>query len=423
MTRTSVDVLVVGAGLAGTTAALSLAAAGCSVAITGRRAGGTALFSGAGQLFGPHRAALGPRSPLRVRRGEGGVPPGATRSALDRLHLLRERFPEHPFVRAQDTAERLAADVDEAVALLALPLALHAPAARALNTGGLLRSADLPLHGLALADDAEHNTGNAPIVLSPGELPDHDARWMARALGPHTRAAILPPFIEGIEGTGSLAFAAQLGQNAALQGRLVDLVAAHAQQASSVVLPPILGLDFDTRDRIATMLQEALGGTPVREAAAIADSAWGLRLHRHLRAQLAARHLDPSPGVLTLRCAEHWQADLEDGTTLSAAGVVLAAGGHLGRASAPNALTPWMREPTVPARAVEISPWQDHAFAREGVNVLPDYSLPDTPLPAVACGAVLAGHDPARDGTALGLALVSGLRAANTLHDRLGGNP
>lgn len=421
MTPTTVDVLVVGAGLAGTTAALRLASEGHAVGIAGPRAGGTALFSGAGQLFGPHRTALGARSPLRVRRGDGGVPPAPTRSAIERLALLGERFPEHPFVRTGSTPEMLAAHVDLAVALLELPLALHAPAARALNVAGLLRSTDLPLHGLALQAQSEGD--DAPIVLSPGELPDIDARWMARALGPRARAAVLPPFVEGIEGTGLLAFAARIGQDDALQRRLVELVQAHADNATRIVLPPILGLDFPTRDRIASTLRDALDGAEVCETAAIADSPWGLRLHRHLRQKLADRGLQPLPGVRALECGDRWQADLEDGTQVTADALVLAVGGHLGRSSAPSLVAPWMAEPSPAARAVETSPWQDHAFGREGIAVDPDCSIPGTPRPAVACGAALSGHDPARDGTALGLALVSGLRAADTLHARLGGTP
>ncbi|TVQ98782.1 MAG: FAD-binding protein [Deltaproteobacteria bacterium] len=414
MSASSFDCLVVGSGVAGTVAAVRLAGAGLRVAVTGRRAGGTALFSGAGQLFGPAGPALPARSPMRVERGSGSPPGHAALSAATRLEVLRARFPDHPFVRWGLDADTLGRQARDAVALLELPMDLASE--RVVLEGGVLREADLPLRGLA----GSRTLGDGVVFVGLSDLPGVSSRWLARAWGSDASSVVAAP-LDDAAGCGSpLAFAARLAGDEDRARRFVASVVAAVRSSEgrgAVVVPPVLGLTFAHRDRLIDTLSAALDGRTVVEPGAIVDSVWGVRTHRHLAGVRERAGLVVREEVTELRPRDGgWQATLADGSDVSSWSVVLAAGGHLGRACRPLALSAWLKSSMVASRSAEWSPWQDHAFLQEGVPVDSEgIAVPDGSGALEACGAVLGGHDPAHDGTGIGLGLVSGWLAAERL--------
>jgi glycerol-3-phosphate dehydrogenase subunit B len=288
-----VTAVVVGGGLAGAAAALTLAERGVEVTLVRAGPGATALGWGAVDVAGasPDPGGLPWRDPVR----------GEPLSPAERLgFLLRSRF-AHPYAALfpeGDPERAVRAARDAAVALdawlrpegLGLGGGLDASLLLA-NVRGALRVADL-----ATADVAAGDVGSAEsLVLAdvPG-LPGYDPRAAARLLAGELAALGLPsrpirvaplalPDALLAEASRPAWLAAALDAPDAVP-LLAQAVAPLAARESLILLPPVVGL-ARTLPLLAAASERA--GCPVAEL--LGAPPWspaGLRLDRALLAAL-----------------------------------------------------------------------------------------------------------------------------------------
>lgn len=444
---------MVGGGLAGAAAALSLAQQGAAVTLLRAGPGATALCAGTLDVAGasPLPGGLPFLDPIR------GVPlpPSA------RLSLLLQPPSSHPYAAflgagarggaAREEIESAARWLSEALEPEGLAVAGGLDAGLLVaDVRGALRVADFAWTGCAEGDVATaseialvgipgHGGGGAraaalrladelaalgqprrPIRLWPLELPD-------RLAEPRFHAARLAARID--DDAGFAALLAALGRTP------------HAANPRALVLfPPMLGL-ARTRERLAA-LRDALGCRVAELAAQPPEALAGYRLDRALLAALArrgvavhaarARQIEVESGKALAVVAEP-SAPGGEPLRLAASAIVLATGRfvgggleeHGGRVreallDLPLFDSSGRRADGVPARRQLRRRYEDPqplftAGVRADAQLRP---LHWTGRPVLenlfVAGELLGGFDPARERSGLGLALASGLAAARS---------
>jgi len=445
--------VVVGAGLAGSAAALALAEAGVDVAQVAAAPGATALSAGT----------------LDVAGASPGIPTLPWRDALrgtpllprERLALHRRGAPSHPWAQlfgAGDDPSQPEREVDAGVARLAgwlapagLGLAGGLGANRLLATvAGTLRVADF---AFAPAAGGDLLAAHEIAVVDVPPLEGFDARALARILAREIEVLGLPkrpvsvvhpklpePLLAApsparvaarLDGADARTVLAQACQGLGAPGRLL-------------LFPPILGIAAGA-ELVAAL--EASSGGRVAEALAFPPFALaGFRLQRALDAALAAagvRRIAAHVRRLASGAGARLRVVLaEEPASLDAEAVVLATGrftsGGLG-ADLGVVAEPLLGLPLYDADGRRIDGIPARRSARKGYgNEQPLFSAGVRtdrrlrPLGAngrpyhgrlFAAGDLLGGFDPARERTGLGVALVTGLRAARAVVEALHAPP
>jgi glycerol-3-phosphate dehydrogenase subunit B len=445
-----VTVVVVGAGLAGAAAALTLVEAGAQVVQVAGGPGATALVSGTLDVAGasPGIATLPWRDPLR---GNALLP-------RERLALHRRGAPAHPYAQlfgAGDEIERAEREIEAAVLRLAgwlapegLPVAGSLAANRLLpSVPGTLRVADYVFGPVAGADVLA--AAELAVVDLPA-LEGWDARalvrtlaWELDALGlrklPLSVAHVaLPERL--LHEANPARLAAELDRPAA-RAALVAAVAGLGAEGRVLLFPPVLGLDTSAQ-LIAAL--EGASGSRVGEALAYPPHAvTGYRLQRALDAAVRRAGAERAIGrVRSLSAVEPERLALVLGDAparrLDADAVVLATGRFVGGGleAGPDAVRePLLALPLYDGDGRRVDGIPAYRSARKGYgNEQPLFSagvrtdrrlrpLGTTGRPQharlFAAGDLLGGFDPARERTGLGVALLSGIFAGRAAAEAL----
>lgn len=391
----SFDLVVVGAGLAGTTAALAAAEGGANVALCDAGQSATTHWSGMGHLFGP----IGP-PPV----SDGFKVTRSTRrfGATERMAALFQASPAHPFAQLGWGPDEVQRRTERALRLLQLEATIPQRAVSLPAWEGVLRVADLVPAGVMTAGLG------LPTFAAPAGLRACSATWLAalwRDAGLGEAESLTFPSARRYESL--LAASADLSR---LDRDGWCALLGNAAGDGPIVLPPLLGGSFEQAVELRTALSEALG-RPVLEMVSGIEPAWGLRLRALLdrRCEEAGVHrfaaVPETPrfgeGCWSLRAAA------ED---LAAPRLLLATGAAAWKGSAAIAAR-WRGRPAGAADRSDAAPWLPQMQAMLGVET-------DRRLAVVgevglfACGGALAGHDSARDQTAFGLATATGVEAA-----------
>jgi glycerol-3-phosphate dehydrogenase subunit B len=442
-----VSATVVGAGLAGAAAALTLAESGARVRLVADAPGATALVAGTLDVAGasPGIATLPWRDPLR----------GHVLLPRERLALHRRGAVSHPYAQlfgGGEEAERAEREVEAALVRLAgwlSPAGLAVAGSLAVNrllptVPGTLRIADFAFGPAAGADVLA--AAELAVVDLPA-LEGWDARALARTLAHELDALGLPKLPLRIVHPALPEALAGEKSPARLAARL-DAGEARAAFAASttslgapgrvLLFPPVLGIDASA-PLVAAL--EAASGARVGEALSFPPFApAGLRLQRALDAALAGGGVERVRA--RVRSVETTEPELSlvlaDGSRLAAEAVVLATGRFVGGGleAGPEAV----REALLglplydgDGRRVDGVPaWRN---ARKGYgNEQPLYAAgvrTDRRLRPLAshgrpqharlfaAGDLLGGFDPSRERTGLGVALLSGIQAGRAAVESL----
>lgn len=441
--------VVVGGGLAGAAAALELVRQGVAPVLVSAEPGATALCWGTLDVAGavPGSRRLRWRAPLRE----------APLTGADRLAILIGTFAGHPYARAfgrdaRSDAGAPAETVKEAVADLAAALAPHGLAVEgSLDENRLLADA----HGVMRVADFAFGAAAGGNLTEPAEvawvgfagLPADPAPVALRRLAAERAALGLPPIParavalrlpEALPTDSPARLAAALDRPDAFAEvvRAAEAARGEAGAGRLWLFPPVLGLDRAAANLEA--LRERLGAPVAETLAAVPDPTPGYRLGRALDAALAAAGVERHTGrVARLEAAEgRFRAacvtdESGEEARIDADAVVLATGRFLGgglRERAGAVEEPILGLPVVdgrgervdgrPARASVRRRWLDlHPLFSAGVatdaQLRPVTGDGATLAPNLfAAGDLLAGFDPARDRTGLGVALVTGVLAA-----------
>ncbi len=430
--RLECDVLVVGGGMAGATAALAARDAGARVALARKAPGSTGLSGGAVSVA--QDPACMPDTPFAARAG--------VVEAARRVASLR---PGHPYGRLRDRLHLLWNAVEFATGQLSEVLAppggrnrwlltpfghAHAAAAcqRSMEAGDLAE-----VRGTLVVCGFEGHLGWDPVLVASGAE-------RVRALGaPPSRAEQLDLFRweEGALGRPfDLARTLEAPGAAEEAGRALRRVLRRGDAAA--LLPPVLGLDpaARVRERIA---DEA--GVPVAEMLSDLPSVPGLRLHRAVEARLRAAGVTVLQGDLRGGAGPDLPAAV-GGREVVARAWVLATGRFVGGGVERRGA---LSEPVLglPVQASE-GPFAEPSSrfaARPAASLTGRDSHGPQPLLAAglrvdaelhpldgegrplhpgvfAAGAVVGGHDPAADGTGMGVAMLTGWLAGRAAAGR-----
>lgn len=418
MSSRTVDVLVVGGGLAGALAALSARASGASVLLVRRSPGATALSGGALGVA-PDLDAL-PGDPLLVRR-----------SPLESARRLAARRPGHPYaVLGVHELEEALGFAGANLSPLVEP-ADGRPRFLAHVSGGLAECA-LCLRSQA-AGDLRRARGLAVAVGFSGHL-GFDARLVASAVerltpagGP--KAAIAEAAAFTGPGDGALRpfeLARALEAPGAAEALGAAIRAVLPRGATVALVAPVLGLDPAARvhERV-----EAAAGLPVAEVVSDPPSVPGLRLDLALLARLAAAGIELVQGELAAGSGPGRPVQA-GGLTLEARSWVLATGRFLGGGlwRGERLVEPLFGLPVLASEAgvagltlagrrpMDLT-LRDRTAAQPllaaGVAVDPACRpLDQMGRPfherLFAAGAIIGGHEHAADQTGLGVAILSG---------------
>jgi len=451
----SARVVVVGGGLAGASAALELAREGVEATLVRAEPGATALGWGTLDVAGavPGSRRLRWRAPLRE----------APLVGADRLAILIGTFASHPYARvfgrdARSEAGAAAERVKEVVAALAAALAPHGLALEgSLDENRLLADA----HGIVRVTDfvfgaaAGGNLAEVPEIawVSLAGLPADPARVALRRLAAERAALGLTPVparsvelrLPGalpLDSPARLAAALDRPEAFAELARAADAARPEAGAGRLWLFPPVLGLDRAAANLAA--LRERLGAPVAETLAAVPDATPGYRLHRALEAALAAAGVALRRGRVTRLesgggrfRAVVFEDEVGEPVRLDADAVVLATGRFIGgglRERGGAVEEPILGLPVVdgrgervdgrPARASVRRRYLDlHPLFAAGVSsdarLRPTTGADASPVAPnlFAAGDLLAGFDPARDRTGLGVALVTGVVAARHAAD------
>ncbi|UJR84262.1 FAD-dependent oxidoreductase [Sandaracinus amylolyticus] len=310
------DVIVVGAGIAGLSAALAASRAGAKVLVIDGGAGATSLSGGAWDVATVNDPFAAPRT-------------------IDRA-LDAHREPAHPWARLPRTLARqaLAASHDALAEALAIYPSLgdHADAALAATELGLVRRAALVQHA----------------VLDLGPIPNARiaVAWM-RALrsfdGPFVAASLNERAVRAGDARRFVAVEVELFRRAGdvtllpheiaalldagdARRRLVTTLSRALGGASfdAVLVPPLLGLEDD---RVRALVETGIE-LPIGEVVESLAGAQALRLARRIATALERASIPRREArVARVRAPE---VHLVDGTVLRAGAVILATGKHVG---------------------------------------------------------------------------------------------
>jgi len=422
------DVLVIGAGVAGLAAALAARDGGASVLVLDAHAGASALAGGAWDVATDVNAS--PEDVFRPAR------------SLEQALIAKSREDTaHPYAKlGMNVVDAVRAAHERVLPALAIyrPIDLRGTGLLLATDLGLPRRAATAQHAVLALDSARGGaiavavlrgyryTDSAFLAASladVADIADDDRRFGAleleffrrredALLHPHEIAAIA----DGEEG----------------RARLVQTLtrAVAGAQHDAVLLPPVLGLRSD--DIAAELLAKV--GVPVGEVIAPLAGPQGLRLVRRIDAALResgctrrsarVRAILPRPAGTTVV--------LDDGEELRAKAVVLATGKHTsgglvtrgGEIREPLADLPVWVDGRVLALASSSggrdtavlfgnNPFIGGPAFRAGIafderfRALDRSARPRAP-DLLVCGALLTGHDPARDGTGFGCAATTG---------------
>lgn len=425
------DVLVVGGGMAGAIAALSARRRGAAVLLVRRAWGATALTSGALDIA-PDPLA----SPQRPR--------GQELSLEACVHHLAGSRPAHPYATLQDELGRLpevfafAEEVLPQIGLLS-PIepnrCLPTPLGTLKFTGG----------GLDSVIGADLLQGRGPTgVVGFGHHLEYDAPLWARLLEqacvragtPQRFVPVETDFLAGEEDALLRPFEVAARVDAD-PGRFVSSVgAALPGGLERLLFPPVL-----SRGDPAQVLDlvEASLFLPASESVATRLSVHGLRLQALLDETLgregveiiegdlwAARDRDLGSLAIRASTPHFTRAEESSARPVRAGATILATGKYLAGGLQKNGciFEPALRLPvSVPGplcassfrlsghELVEAQPFFAAGLRTdEGLHPLDEGGARiDDRL--FACGDLLAGHDPARDGSAMGVALMTGYLA------------
>jgi glycerol-3-phosphate dehydrogenase subunit B len=446
----SARVAVIGAGLAGAAAALTLREAGCDVVQLADGPGATALIGGTLDVAGasPGIATLPWRDPLR---GNALLP-------RERLALHRRGAATHPYAQlfgAGAEIDRAEREIEASMLRLAgwlAPEGLGVAGSLAANrllpsVPGTLRSADYALASVAGTDvlQAEELT-----VVDLPALEGWDARALVRTLA-HELDSLglrklplrvvqlaLPERMRHERSPARLA--AQLDA-AGARAELAKAVAGIGAEGHVLLFPPVLGLAAN-----AAVIEalEAASGSRVGEALAFPPHAVsGYRLQRALDAAVRRAGAERVDGrVHSVVAVERDRLELQrvDGKPLRLAvdAVVLATGRFVGGGleAGPDAVRePLVSLPLYDGDGRRIDGIPAHRSARKGYgNEQPLFSAgvrtdrrlrplggqghPHHPR-LFAAGDLLGGFDPGRERTGLGVALLSGIHAGRAAAESL----
>ncbi|HZZ83472.1 MAG TPA: FAD-binding protein [Anaeromyxobacteraceae bacterium] len=421
------DLLVLGGGLAGAVAALTARERGARVALVRRAPGASALSSGG--LGVAWDAEALPGEALRSRRGW-----------LESARRLAARQPEHPYAVLGEALEALPAAVAftarELGALLAPPLERNRFLATA---NGAALGCALCQRGMVAGDLLE-----VPGKLAVADFRGHlgwDSRLVAGGLaafaalgGPEPVALQLDLFTgpgQGLLRPHELARALEPPGAAEEAGR--RLREALPAGAGAALLPPVLGLDPAARvpERLASA-----AGLPVAELLSDVPSVPGLRLQAALDERLRAAGVELVEGAVE-RAEGPGEPLLAGGREVTAATWVLATGRFTGGGVVRRGA---LREPVLglPVHAGGEDPAGPRLHSRPPAALTQARCFGPQPLLAaglrvdrdlrplgedgrpvhprlLAAGAVIGGHEPAQDGTGLGVALLTGWLAGRVL--------
>ena len=430
--RIACDVLVVGGGIAGATAALAAREGGARVVLV-RKAPGSSGLSGGAVSVAQDPACL-PDTPFAAR---AGVVESARRIAATR--------PGHPYRLLRDRLDGLWNAVEFATGQLSAVLAPPTGRNRWLLTPFGHAHAAATCHRSMAAGDLAEVRGSLVVCGFEGHLGwdpglvASGAERVRKLGGPAPRAVLLDLFRweEGALGRPfDLARLLEAPGAAEEAGRVLRRVLARGDAAA--VLPPVLGIDPGTRvpERIA-----AEAGIPVAEILSDLPSVPGLRFHRAIEARLAAAGVEVLQGEVRAGAGPDLPAAV-GGREVLARSWVLASGRFVGGGIERRGE---LREGVLglPVLASE-GPFADPSIrfaARPPANLtLRDSHAPQPLLAAglrvdeelhpldaegrvlhpriFAAGAVVGGHDPASDGTGMGVAMFTGWLAGRSAAGR-----
>jgi glycerol-3-phosphate dehydrogenase subunit B len=410
------DVLVVGGGLAGLTAALRLTQDGLRVVVVAKGVGATHLTGGTVDVLG--------YAPERV---------DSPRAALPELVASR---PDHPYALLD-------------VELVERSLDWFAEAAGALGYQGSLDENLL----LPSAAGARRPTALAPASMASGDLrapprllvagfqalKDFYPAYVADNLtlaGIEARATVLAASPRpGEADVNGLVYAAALDADDGFRRCLAEEIGARVEPGESVGLPAVLGLE--RAPEVWRELQDRIGA-PVFEIPTLPPSVPGMRVHRRLSDALRGARARSILGAVAVgaettngRVDAVVVQDAARRRSYRARAFVLATGG-IASGGLELELDGDLREPVLGlpvAGALDGSPFTAGALdpqplSRAGLAV--DEELrPVEPGGKVvydnvhAVGAMLAGAEPWREKSGDGISVASGIRAAEAISERL----
>ncbi len=414
------DVIVIGAGTAGLTAAIRLAEAGASVRVVARGIGSTHLAPGTIDVLG------------YAPGGEARVPVRSPAAAVAQLAADR---PDHPYalVGAEVVAEAVAW-LREAAANGPLPGYRYAGELERnlmLPTAvGALKPSALVPETFAAGDAAE--LGRV-CVIGIAALRDFYPQLCAanlRAAGIDAHAASIELVLERAD--ASMLGLARRFDDATWRASFCALLAPLVRAADHVGLPATLGLSDP--HAVLSELERRLGRR-VFEIPSLPPSVPGMRLYEILRQRLRAAGGRIALGASIVshqrqgeRIASVDAATAGSETTYSADAFVLASGGFHSGAIALD--SHWVTRELVLGLPLQGLPaaseprfvaayGAEQPLARVGVAV--DRELRATGAAnVVVAGASLPGAVPWHEGSGEGIALASGYRAAQVVAAELG---
>jgi glycerol-3-phosphate dehydrogenase subunit B len=440
-----VRVAVVGSGLAGASAALAVAEAGLESLLLSAAPGATALSAGTLDVAGasPGIATLPWRDPLR----------GSPLLPRERLALHRRGAGSHPYAQlfgGAEHADRPEREIEAATKRLAGWLAPHGlDLVGSLGENRLLPTMAGTLHvvdyAFSPAAEADLLTASSIAVVELPGLEGSDGRALARTLAREIEVlglpacpvrVVHPKLPEGLLKDPRPARVAALLDAREAESALAGACADLAERGDVLLFPAVLGI-AESR-RVARAIAEASGARVAEVLAFPPHAIAGFRLQRTLDAALSAAGVSRMAGRVR-RIAETETGALRlaleaEGPGIEADAVVLATGRYVsgGLRADPGAVRePLAGLPLFDADGRRIDGIPARRSARKGYsNEQPLYSagvrtgrrlrpLASDGRPRharlFAAGDLLGGFDPARERTGLGVALLSGLRAAQAV--------
>jgi glycerol-3-phosphate dehydrogenase subunit B len=433
-----VKAVVVGGGLAGSSAALELASRGAEVTLVSAAPGATALSWGT--------LDVAAASPLR----RGGLPlrdpvSGQLLAPVGRVHAVAAANPAHPYAtlfRARGPDD----EVKEAVSALDAWLApsglrVHGSLAQTrwlADVHGSLRAADLAFSG---AGEGDLESADEIVLVDVPGLPGFEVRSALRMLATEVAAVGIPSRALSIvrlalpealrdDAAQPARFARRLDTDS-VRSALRDAVVALGAEGRLLLFPPVLGLEPVAGTR--AWIEATAGCRAAELVGAPSLSLAGFRLDRALGAALARAGVERIAGRVQRVEVEGARArglGMESGATLPCDALVLATGRFVGGGIVERGgqlVEPLLGLPLHDLAGRRVDGLAASQLVRRdyegeqplfGTGVRTDMRLrplgPDG-LPrfanCFAAGDLLGSFDPARDRTGLGVALLSGRRA------------